>query len=72
MAKHYSDEDLRALLEYIGSDPAIPFPNLTKEERERLIEKVIEQYEEEKHKELNPDLVINLFKNSVEDLKASE
>lgn len=59
----YSKEDLRALLEYIASKPAILFPNLTKTEREKLIKDVMEQAAELELKERNPDLVINMEDN---------
>jgi len=72
MTKYYSQEDLRALLEYMSSNPAIPFPNLTKAERERLIEKVMEQFEEEMNRDANPSLVIDLLKDTAENIKPSE
>lgn len=65
----YSKEDLRALLEYISSNPAIPFPNLTKKEREELIKDVLNQLEELKEKELNPKLVIDVMKSTAINLK---
>lgn len=61
--KKYSLEDLRAILEYLSSNPAIPFPELTRAESEKVIADALEQFEEEKHKDSNPDLIINLEKD---------
>lgn len=44
-SRHFSDEDLKALLGYIASNPAILFPTLTKKERENLIRDVLDQYD---------------------------
>lgn len=65
--RHFSDEDLRALLGYIASNPAILFPTLTRKERESLIQDVLDQYDEmhnmefESHKD-NPALVVKSTK----------
>lgn len=59
----YSEEDLKELLAYIASDPAIPFPSLSKKEREELIREVQEQLSEMKKSYMNPELVIDIIKS---------
>lgn len=46
MARKFSEDDLYALLEYIGSNPAILFPNLTEAEKKDLIERVLDQLDD--------------------------
>lgn len=65
----YSREDLKELLEYISSNPAILFPELTEKEKKKVINDVLKQYEEEKLKDANPDLIIDTVKKSVYKLK---
>lgn len=60
----FSDEDLKELLAYIASNPAIPFPTLSKEEREELIQKVLEQLDEIEKAYRNPKLIIDIIKSS--------
>lgn len=42
----FSFDDLRALVEYIASDPAIPFPELTPEEIDALKLRVMDEWDE--------------------------
>ena len=41
--RKFSDEDLYALLSYIGSNPAILFPTLTEYEKRDLMDKIMSQ-----------------------------
>jgi antitoxin component of RelBE/YafQ-DinJ toxin-antitoxin module len=68
--RHFSDEDLRELLEYIASNPAIPFPTLTTKEREDLVRDVLDQYDEMYKNEFEPkkpdaELVIKAMVDSL-------
>jgi antitoxin component of RelBE/YafQ-DinJ toxin-antitoxin module len=51
----FSDEDLKELAKYIASNPAIPFPELTDKQRERIIKEVKEQLAQ---KENNAKLIV--------------
>lgn len=42
---HYNKEDIKAVLSYWASNKAMPFPNLTKSERERFVKEILDDYE---------------------------
>lgn len=58
--RRFSDEDLRELLTYIASKPAILFPNLTEDEKAKLISDVLDQLADSEMVEKSDRIIVDL------------